>query len=582
MYCLIKSEVVKLKQAIVDGRLNPEKLSEMSSEETRSFLETILSKDNAKQVNILYEKKLLLKNQERAVYNLFKDLAGLSEKEKSDRALKLQQNLEAKNTRLWNPGEGDKVLTELAGDIYSRRYRADISLEETKKIIDLSNKVDETKQLIKPDSPLRSPERIQYGINYVLRNDFVGGLIADSKRIQPKEYLNPANWAKGIANLGGATKSMLSTLDDSFFGTQGIKMMYTNPDLWGKQLIKSFSNIGKELKGQDAMLPIKADVFSRPHAIDGTYKTAKLDIGIDSEEQFPSSLPERIPLLGRVFKGAESAFNGAAMRLRADYFDRMYKWADSIGTDLKDKQNIEGLGSLSNSMTGRGDLGRLNMVGKEINQLFFAGRFLKSNIDTLTAHLFDPKAPVFVKKVAATNLLKIIGGVAGIMTIANILNPGSAETDPRSSNFGKIKQGNKTVDVTGKMASLVTVVSRLIPTLHNGQLGFWTKSADGTYRNLTDGKYGAQNALDVFESFWEGKLSPLAGLMRDIWKGKNYNNKPVNPFNAGAGLITPMGVQQGIQDFQDTKTGNLPYLILDALGFQNNVQTPLKPSKKLK
>jgi hypothetical protein len=573
-YCLIKSEVEKLKQAIRDGRLNPEKLAEMSSEDTRAFLETVLSKENAKQVNLLYEKKLLLKNQERGVANLFKDLAGLSEKEKAERSATLLKNLEEKKAKIWDPGEGAKQLNEVISDIYSRKYRTGISLEETTKIYEMSKKVDEAKLLISPDSPNGSSERINYGINYILRSDYVGDIISDSKRIQPKEYLLPANWGKGIANLGGMAKSMLSTLDNSFFGTQGIKMMWDAPDLWGKQFIKSFDNIGKELKGEDAMLPIKADIFSRQNAIDGIYQKAKLDIGINSEEQFPSSLPERIPYLGRVFKGAESAFNGAALRLRADYFDRQYKWANETGLDVSDKNVIEGLGKISNSMTGRGDLGKLSAIGKELNELLFAGKFFKSNLDTLTAHIFDKDMPKELKVKSAKSLLKIIGGTAAIMTTANILSGGqAAESDPRSSMFGKIKVGTKTIDITGKMGSIVTLASRLVPTLHNGQWGFWTKSNDGSFRDLADGKYGAQTAMDVFDSFWEGKLSPLTGLARDIWKGKNYSGNKVNPLNALYGLTVPMGVQQNIQNWQDNPSdpNNIMFAILDTIGFQTNV-----------
>ena len=50
------------------------------------------------------------------------------------------------------------------------------------------------------------------------------------------------------------------------------------------------------------MLSVKADVYSRPNALDGTYKRMKLDVGIDAEEAFPSTFPERIPVIGRFLR----------------------------------------------------------------------------------------------------------------------------------------------------------------------------------------------------------------------------------------------------------------------------------------
>lgn len=581
-FCLIKSEAEKLKQAIIDGRIDPKKMAQMSSAETRSFLGSILSPENAREVNLLYEKKLLLVNQNRAVANLFRDLTGLSEKSKLEMADKIRLRLEKKNQRIFNPDVRDKVLEEVRSDALSRKYRSDISTEEASKIVELSKNVDASLAKIQEDSPMRSPERIQYGIDYVLRNDFVSGLIRDSRRLPGREYLKPKNYGRGIVKLGGITKSMLSSLDDSFFGTQGIKLMYTNTDLWAKQLAKSFQNFGKELIGRDAMMPIKADVFSRKNALNGAYNHG-LDIGIQAEEAFPSALPEKIPGLGRFFKGAESAFNGAALRLRADLFDRIYDLAEKTGTDMTDKVQLEAISSLVNSMTGRGSLGKLSPLGETVNNLAFSAKFFKSNWDTLTAHLLDPKATSFTKKIAAKNLLKIVVGVAGIQTLANLLAPGSAERDIRSSNFGKIKHGEKTTDITGKMSSIITLASRLVPTLHDGEWGFWSKNSKGEYRNLVDGAYGQQNALDVFESFWEGKTAPLASLVRDLWKGKNYSGNKVTPGNALLGLITPLGVQSGIKNSKDKTEPLLPTLILDFVGFQTNTSEPKpKTSPKLK
>ena len=77
-FCLPFNEAKKIKEAIKSGYLNPDKLNSITSQERRTFLESIVGKDYAKDVNLLFEKKLLLKNQERAMYDWARDITGLS------------------------------------------------------------------------------------------------------------------------------------------------------------------------------------------------------------------------------------------------------------------------------------------------------------------------------------------------------------------------------------------------------------------------------------------------------------------------------------------------------------------------
>lgn len=272
MYCLIKSEVEKLKRAIADGTLNPAKLSEMSSAESLAFLETILSPENAKQVNLLYEKKLLLKKQDRAIYNLFRDITGLSEKEKAVKAEEMKRTLAEKNRRIFEPAEGERILNEIISDKYAKKYRTEVTLEESEKILDLYSKAEELKSKIKEDSPDGSVERDNYGFADVLYRDYIGELMHKTKEIPLLDYLKPKNYGKAIVDLGGISKSFLSTLDNSFQGTQGVKMMYTNPTLWAKGLIKSFDSIQKEFGGKDALTPIRARIAGDKMNLDGTFK----------------------------------------------------------------------------------------------------------------------------------------------------------------------------------------------------------------------------------------------------------------------------------------------------------------------
>lgn len=558
-WCLIKSKADEFLRKIKSRELDVYKLSEMTSAERRAEFMAKLGLDEAtaKEVNALFESKLLLKYQKTGIKNWIEQVGGLKEEAKRDlisRVNRMEKVLDPEDT----------FLTDLA----EKKLGVGVSEEEANKIFELAEKVENKKALIKEEMPLRSKERIDYGTALSQFKSYIKELKLPSQKLGFKDYLKRPQ--EILYELGGITKSLLSTLDNSFFGRQGIKTLYTSPSIWVKDFIKSWGDIGRELKGKDAILPIESDIFSRPNALNGKYQKMKIDIGIGTEEAFPSALPERIPLLGRFFKGSQSAFNGAALRMRADIADKLIKVAEKQGIDTNNKEQMEGIGNLVNSLTGRGGIGVLEQAGKQINALMFSIKFLKSNVDTLTAHIFDPKATPFVKKQAGINLLKIIGSIAGILTIARLLNEDSVELDPRGSKFGKIIVGDTTIDVSGGMASLVTLASRLVPTLHNGKWGLWQKnSTTGKYTDLTAGKYGQTTALDVFENFWEGKLSPLAGLVRDIWKGQNYDREKVDIKNSIKNLTMPISTQnfEGFMKAGLSTEKIILFMILDALGF---------------
>jgi len=566
-FCLVKEKADKFLEAIKNGDLDIDKLVGMTSKaRVTEFMKKIgINEVIAKEVNALFESKLLLKYQKRGMINWIEKTAGLKKNVKRDLLSRVQRMEEVLSP--------DNMFLE---DLAAKRLGIGVSQEEAETIFNLSKKVEELGKKFDTKTQSWSSEtsRLEYGLSLVNFKNYVGDLKISAEAKGWKDYIQKPQ--EILYELSGAAKSMLATLDNSFYGRQGIKTLYTQPVIWGKDFIKSWKDITRTLVGKgfkrldDPLDLIKADVWSRPNAMNGRYGKMKLDIGLETEEAFPSSLPERIPVLGRVFQASETAFNGGAMRMRADLADKYLQIAKRHRVDIDNIDELKGIGSLTNATTGRGKLGVLEPAAKQINALMFSVKFLKSNFDTLTLHLFDPSASKFVKQQAAKNLLSIIGGIAGILMTANAINDESVDFDPRSSNFGKIKIGDTRIDVSGGMSSLVTLASRLVPTKHNGEWGLWFKSSTtGKFKDLTEGKYGQMTALDIFDNFWQGKLSPTAGLVRDIWKGQNYDREKVTIQNAIKNLTIPISAQQ-FQDLMDSgEEGEkiLLFMILEGLGF---------------
>lgn len=567
-FCLLPEAVLRFQEGVKSGVINPLKLSQMSSAERRAFLGKFVGEGNAQEVNALFESKLLLQNQKAGLVAWARSVAGLKPEVRRDLIDRIQ-----KLDRVLDPEEQDQFLADLA----EAKLGFGVSKDEASKIVTLTKEMSELKAKIPADSPRGSAERLSFGWKQVELENLVNDLKLRSRAVsireQPLKYLGGA-----IKATPGALKSLVASLDNSFYGRQGVKVLFDprTTGIWVKGWLNSWKDIGRELGGKNALDVIKADIYSRPNAVSGKYKAGRFGLDVLSEEAYPSSAPERLPVFGRLFKASQAAFNGGALRLRADLADRMIAEGEKAGLNMLDPKQAQPIGYVVSGMTGRGRLGKGEVLAKEANVLLFSIKFAKSNLDTLTAHIFDSEVrnnPV-ARKAAATNLLAITATMGGLMTLAEMLSPGSVDLDPRSSNFGKIKVFGTPVDISGGMGSLVTLASRLVPTVHNGELGFWYKDKNGGFKNLFDAKYGQANALDIFEGWWEGKLSPVAGIVRDIWKGETFGGEKVSVASLLANQ-QPI-LKQNYEDLlKDPDNSNIVgSLILDALGFGVSPKRP--------
>jgi len=576
----MKREVEKMKKGLIDGSIDPIKLAGMESIARRDFLAQFVGEENAKQVNSLFESKLLLKNQKAGMIAWAKQVVGITPKVRQDMLAKIERV-----TEVLSPKEGE-VFKQ---DLVSSRLNLEVSQEDVQKIVDLTKDMQEKRAKVKEDFTFPTEEdRLAYGLAQVNLENYVNELKLQAKSISFRE--TPMKKIGAIVSEApGVMKSLLASLDNSLWGRQGIKTLYDirTSTIWAKNFLKSWTDITRELVGKDALALVKADIYSRPNGLNGKYRAGKYGLDVLTEEAFPSSFPERIPVLGRLFKASESAYKGGALRLRADLADRLIKMAEKNGVNTLNKEEAEPIGRLVSSLTGRGNIGTFEGASKAINNYFFSIKFLKSNFDTLTAHRgilgigADAKvmSSPFARKESAKSTLNIVVSLAIILGLTKAISPDNVELDSRSSNFGKVKIFGKWVDITGGMAGLVTLASRLVPTLHNGELGVWTRSSSGEYKNLLGGKFGQQTPLDVLESFLEGKLSPVAGIFRDVLKGQNFQGQKPTPLNILEGATTPLSIQNFMQLMKDPNASfPLGSLILDGLGF--GVSSSIPPNIK--
>lgn len=563
MFCLIPSEVEKFQSALRDGTIDPEKLSKMSSEERHKFFSDIVGEHNAMPVNSLFESKLLLKNQNAGLVRWAKKVAGITPETRRDLLSRI-----SRLDHVLAPGEDEQFL----GDLASTKLGVGVSREEAKTIADYSKQVTDLETKAKPDGTFPSKtDALAYGDTKAALEDYIGELKLNAQSSARNTLLKKGVYI--VKSTPGFLKSSLSTLDNSFYGRQGLSVLM-NPrttDIWVRDWLKSWGDVARELRGKDAMRVIKSDVYSRPNALNGKYEAGNYGLHVLSEEAYPSHAAEKIPFLKRLYKASESAYNGGAIRMRADLADRFIKVAEKQGINTLDKEQAKGIGTLVGEMTGRGSL---NSHNSWTNSLLFSPKFLKGNFDALTLHAFDKNATTFTKREAAKNMAGVVTSTAALLALYDRFKPGSVDFDPRSSHFGKIKLGGNWVDVTGGKGAILTLAARtLVPTKHNGIWGLYSKSSTtGSLSNLLSGKSFAPDALDTINNFWEGKLAPAPGVLRDVWTQQTYQGTKPTVKGEVTGATVPLSIQTYQQLKQSGNAGTLAGLIADGLGF--SVTTP--------
>ena len=592
--CLIKEKINEFKKALKGRELKVEDLLKMSTEERISVFEKYAG-ENASDVNLLFEQKLILKNKIQGIKNALSKIGEIGKYDPMKK-IELEKALEEfkakQSERIFNPKEEETFLNALA----DKKLGTHITEEQAKTIFDLTEKTselfngfDKTKS---SGQKWESPKaKAEYGASKVVLGKYLqlvkegGASIKDTLKARGSEFRQ--EWkeypVKAIANLLGDTLktisnnmiSIVATLDNSFLGRQGLKVLLTKPSIWWNGAKNSFIDIAKTFKGEETRDALMADIYSSENYINGMYEKAKLIP--KSEEQFPTSLPERIPFLGKAFKASQVAFEGSALRMRTGLFDWLVEKATGNGLEITDAHIVD-FGKLTNSLTAR-DQGKITESGV-VRLFLWAPRMLKANLDVLTGHGFGKGLETsFARKQAGINVVKVIGETAILMMIANAIKPGSAELDPRSSDFGKIKIGNTRFDITGGAGSIVVLSARIASALAGKPA--YKSTSTGKLTKLNTGEFGSRTAWDVLLDFLTNKTNPPARLLVDALKGENWIGEDIT-FKKELLSLTPISIQNIIDLKDDNSVNAILGIISDALGVSANTYVPVPPKEEKK
>jgi len=332
-------------------------------------------------------------------------------------------------------------------------------------------------------------------------------------------------------NVINIPRTIMSSLDLSAPLRQGI-FLINRKEFWKSwgHMLKSF---GSEKVYQESLAEIRA----RP-SFDLMEKAGLYIADVDNEltkreEAFMSGFAARLPGV----RQSERAYLGFLNKVRADVFDTILKQSQEAGVDLKEgAKGLKDIGNFINNATGRGSIKHIDESMPILNALFFSPRLIASRLQMLNPFYYAKLSPV-VRKEALKSAMTL-GALA--MTIGALAEAGGAsvESDPRSSDFMKIRTGDTRYDILGGFGQYITLGARLMTNEK--------KTGSGEIKKYGS-KFGEENRLDAIEKFFENKFSPVASFVADYFRGTDAVGKEFKAEEGAAKRMVPLFLQDAYE-----------------------------------
>lgn len=491
--------------------------------------------------------------------------------------------------------ERDALLQQYVGKEYSQnistrfasKFNTDLSDEAVKDIVDSLAKMN---KLRAADTTPWNGKSKAWSREYVELQDRLANIanpknemgVVDSLKAFAKEEARKIADQEGIANKGIQTvkstasaitspiyKSLKASMDMSYALRQGFKVFTQSPKQWGRSMTDAFGfvkSIGSKEKMDALMREFKATYLAHPN-YERLVSDGKLAFGV-VEDWFPTTVAEKIPALGNIFKSFNDAFTvfsqSARFGIANDMLERFEKAAQAEGRALT-KSELESIATVANSITGRGGLGRAEAISGALNKLFFSARYIRSQVDTFIMP-FNTSLSTEARKEALKHSVKTFATIGAILATASFF--GDVELDPLSTNFGKMKiPGTKNwIDLTAGLGQYITLFERQ----RQGKI----KTGDGKTVKLNTGDYGSKTRTEVATTFFENKLAPAPGLINQVvGKGELYGGKKPTVGRVAKELLVPISAANIIDYLQNEETATAILMgVSDTLGA--GVKTP--------
>lgn len=315
-----------------------------------------------------------------------------------------------------------------------------------------------------------------------------------------------------IAKAANTMKAMSSSLDLSAPLRQGLGMIHK------KEYRDAFKEMFKYMGSEDAFKGAMEGLEKRPTYLLGREAglfLAKPGDLLKGEEAFANNYLGDVHNMGKVgqaltapFRASERAYTGFLNKLRADVFDNLVSQSRKLGNEpyqiidgkISPTKEAENIAKYINYTTGRGGLGKLEKVAPELNTVLWSPRLISSRLNILANPKYYMDMDKFTRKEAIKSLLAI-GSAGSSMMALGALAGGKLNSNELSSDYGKVRFGNKVMDPWGGFQQYVVAAQRFLQG-----------------RN----QVRPQSRFTTADRFIQNKLSPVASLVNDVLRARKF------------------------------------------------------------
>src|SRR3990167_5968912 len=447
-------------------------------------------------------------------------------------------------------GEGKQAFISAKSSLKGELPKAEISQfmptqKEVDTLFDVVRKTD-----LQPYQKITAGD----GLGKLLGDSFFEGKVPTNNEIKLLRDIFGTDFAKAVSNLkprstgiseaiaevANVPRALMASMDMSAPFRQGLLLGVERP----KEATKAFGQMFRYFKDEKYFNAAMTEIETSPMAF--LREGAKLDLTdvtghaltlSSKEEGFMTNMATKIPGIGKLVKASERAFAGFLNKLRADSFDNIAKEYIAGGETWQSNPKLfTGLADFINTATGRAKLpGQFADAAPLLNSVFFSPRLIASRVQ-----MFNPQyyfsLPSPVRKLAVKSFLKMVGTGKAILSLASLYPGSEVETDPRSSDFGKIKIGNARWDVWGGFQQWFVLGARLAT-------GQSKAAASGTIREIDPTKFPFDSRLDTVLRFGIQKLAPIPALVADLLRGQTAVGEELGIGQQAISKLVPLYIQ---------------------------------------
>lgn len=344
-------------------------------------------------------------------------------------------------------------------------------------------------------------------------------------------------------------RAIMTSIDLSAVLRQGGLGVASHPATAARIMPKMFKAAASK-KGE---FEVMEEIRHRPNAV--LYEQAKLGLTesdaklTKQEEAYAGSLAKHIPGVA----ASERAYVSFLNTLRADVFDLLSADLSRTGEVTLDEAKI--VANYVNVITGRGSLGKAEMAAPFFVHVLFAPKFVWSRFQFLAGQplwTMHGKGSYRVRKLVAKEYARILRGYGvfyGLMALAGAALWKDDDEDklklcfdPRSSDFGKVRVGNTTIDPLAGLAQSTVLLNRISPKIPGTPLG---------EKMTQHGQVKDAGLLSEMGRFLQTKLSPWLGTAIEMREGQNVVGEKTTAAESLSHMAIPLSLRDIYEVMKD-------------------------------